>query len=147
MRTVVQGWRSYLVAEDTSTGEVVGTAQLGRIQVGGYLYLMDDLQIRNLYVRSDYRGMGIGNNLVHGLLTRLPPGSRAWAFAPRGSPAFDFLFSSGFVGVTYQECGQLIPGLLWLLLWPFHLQRLAVPDTVFFAAEGRGGDDAVNPAG
>ena len=60
-----QGWLSYVVAEDTTTGEVVGTAQLSRIQVGGYVYLTDDMQIKNLYVKPEYQRLGVGNHMVH----------------------------------------------------------------------------------
>ena len=36
----------------SAVGEVVGTCQLSRIQVGGYIYLTEDLQIKNLFVRE-----------------------------------------------------------------------------------------------
>ncbi|EKX33413.1 hypothetical protein GUITHDRAFT_120417 [Guillardia theta CCMP2712] len=142
-----QGWRSYLVAEDTNTGEVVGCAQLTRIQLGGYFYIKDDLQIKNLFVKPEYHRMGIANHLIHGLLQRLKPRERAWSLASKDSEAFFLLFASGFVGLTWSEVGRVFPGLLWWLMWPFHLQRLADPSTIYFAAEGRGDDKAYNPAG
>lgn len=142
-----QGWRSYVVAEDTTTGEVVGTAQLSRIQVGGYVYLTDDLQIKNLYVKPEYQRLGVGNHMVHELLQRLNTKERAWSFCESDTPPFFFFFSSGFVGINWSEAGKVFPGFLWLFLWPFHAQRLKFPNTVYFCAEGRGGDGAVNPAG
>mmetsp|Transcript_54918 Transcript_54918/g.132955 ORF Transcript_54918/g.132955 Transcript_54918/m.132955 type:complete len:286 (-) Transcript_54918:136-993(-) len=142
-----QGWRSYLVAEDINTGEIVGCAQLSRIQVGGYVYLTDDLQIKNLYVKDGYRRLGVANHLIHNLLGRLKPTERAWAFCEQDSDPFFTFFSSGFVGIKWAEAGMVFPGALWFFLWPFHFQRFKYPNTVYFAAEGRGGGDAFNPAG
>lgn len=147
MKYLDQGWRSWLVAEDTANGEIIGCAQLTRIQVGGYLYLMDDLLIKRLYVKEEYRRLGIANHLVHNLLLRLTPSQRAWSFVNRDTVPFIFYFASGFVGVTWSEAGRVIPGILWLLLWPFHQQRLGNDKVVYMAAEGRGGADAVNVAG
>jgi len=142
-----QGFRSYLMAEDSETGEIVGCAQLSRIQVGGYVYMTDDLQIKHLYVKPEYRGLGIANNMVHELLTRIKPNQRAWSFVSKDTPEFNFFFSAGFVGITWSEAGKVFPGVLWAFLWPFHQQRLKVPDTIYFAAEGRGDENAYNPAG
>eukprot|EP00283_Hemiselmis_rufescens_P024869 CAMPEP_0173440282 /NCGR_PEP_ID=MMETSP1357-20121228/22573_1 /TAXON_ID=77926 /ORGANISM="Hemiselmis rufescens, Strain PCC563" /LENGTH=283 /DNA_ID=CAMNT_0014405749 /DNA_START=77 /DNA_END=928 /DNA_ORIENTATION=+ len=142
-----QGWRSYLVAEDINTGEVVACAQLSRIQVGGYVYMTDDLQIKNLYVKEGYRRYGLANHLIHNLLGRLTETQRAWAFCEKETDPFYLFFSSGFVGINWGEAGRVFPGALWLFLWPFHVQRLKFPNAVYFAAEGRGGDGAVNPAG
>ena len=52
----MQGYRSYIIAEDIDRGEVIGCCQINRIQVGGYLYLTDDLILKNLYVKEGYRG-------------------------------------------------------------------------------------------
>ncbi|KAJ1473473.1 hypothetical protein T484DRAFT_3334971 [Baffinella frigidus] len=143
-----QGYRSYIIAEDTDRGEIVGCCQLNRVQVGGYLYLTEDLIIKNFYVNKDYRGYGIGNNLVHEALLRLKPSERAWAIVTKKTPEFNFFFSSGFVGLLWQECAKVFPGIVWVLLWPFHGKRLSMgPDCVFLACEGRGGTDAFNPAG
>ena len=147
MQYLGQGFRSYVVAEDTRSGEIVGCAQLTRIQVGGYLYLTDDLQIQHVFVKPQYRRLGIANHMVHELLGRVKPNQRAWAWADRESDAFYALFASGFVGITYQECGRVFPFILWLLLWPFHRVGLTKPQNVFFAAEGRGDMGAYNPAG
>jgi GNAT superfamily N-acetyltransferase len=142
-----QGYRSYVVAEDTRTGEIVGCAQLTRIQVGGYLYLTDDLQIDKVFVKEEYRRLGIANHMVHTLLQRIKPNQRAWAWADKDSEAFFAFFASGFVGINYRECGRVFPIFLWALLWPFHIVGLTKPNNVFFATEGRGGMDAYNPAG
>ena len=82
-----------MVAEDTRTGEIVGCAQLTRIQVGGYLYLSDDLQIQHVFVKPEYRRLGIANHMVHELLGRVKPSQRAWAWADRESDAFYALFA------------------------------------------------------
>lgn len=161
-KPVLEGPEATLVAEDTLTGEIIGCAQLGRVEVAkrikkeyqfiaptteeaarpgrrAGIYLDNDLEIKNVVVAADYRSIGVANNLVHGLLARLPPSRRAWAFAPsRAPPAFNFFFSAGFVGVSYAECAQVFPSFLWPQLRAFHGHRSAFPDAVFFAAEGRG---------
>lgn len=147
MMMLGQGWRSYIVAEDTRTGEIVGCAQLTRIQVGGYLYLTDDLQVQHIFVKEEYRRLGIANHMVNTLLDRVKPTQRVWGFADKETPAFFALFASGFVGITYTECGRVFPAVLWALLWPFHRVGLSKPDNVFFATEGRGDMSAYNPAG
>lgn len=147
MNFLGQGCRSYMVCEDSRTGEIVACAQLTRIQVGGYLYLTDDYQIQHVFVKEEYRRYGIANHMIHELLTRLKPTQRAWAFADKDSEAFFALFASGFVGITYKECGRVFPGALWVALWPFHRVGMSNPNNIFFAAEGRGTMAAYNPAG
>ncbi len=111
------------------------------------MYLKDDLQIQHVFVKEEYRRLGIANHMVHALLQRIQPTQRAWAWADKDSEAFFALFASGFVGITYKECGRVFPFFLWALLWPFHRIGLSRPNNVFFAAEGRGGMAAYNPAG
>jgi GNAT superfamily N-acetyltransferase len=147
MNFLSQGFRSYMVCEDARTGDIVGCAQLTRIQVGGYLYLTDDYQIQHVFVKEEYRRLGIANHMIHELLTRLKPTQRAWAWADRDSEPFYALFASGFVGITYKECGRVFPAALWAALWPFHRVGLSKPNNVFFATEGRGTMAAYNPAG
>jgi len=120
MSFLSQGYRSYVAAEDTRTGELVACAQLTRIQVGGYLYLTDDLQIQHVMVKEEYRRLGIANHMVNTLLQRVKPTQRAWAWADRETEAFYAFFASGFVGITYKECSRVFPLVLWALLWPFH---------------------------
>lgn len=147
MNFLGQGFRSYVLAEDTRTGEVVGCAQLTRVQVGGYLYLTDDLQIDRVFVKEEYRRIGLANHMINALLQRVKPSQRAWMFADKDTPAYMTAFASGFVAINYSACGRVFPLFLWALLWPFHIQGLTKPNGIFFAAEGRGGVDAVNIAG
>jgi len=85
--------------------------------------------------------------MVNTLLDRVKPTQRVWAWADKETPAFFALFASGFVGITYKECGRVFPAVLWALLWPFHRVGLSKPNNVFFATEGRGDMGAYNPAG
>ena len=87
MNFLGQGFRSYVLAEDTRTGEVVGCAQLTRVQVGGYLYLTDDLQIDRVFVKEEYRRIGLANHMINALLQRVKPSQRAWMFADKDTPA------------------------------------------------------------